>query len=78
MFYGVGPVVVDSLCIVAPNVYGGSVLSLCFVIQYFVPLYFRNHLVGEERAGCFTLITDYLIYCNTQCGKFKVCDCGIS
>ena len=42
--------------------------GLCFAIQYFVPFYFSNHLVGEEQAGCFALITVFLIYCDGQCG----------
>ena len=28
----------------------------CFVVQYVVSFQFCNHLAGEERAGCFTLI----------------------
>ena len=50
------PVVVDSLFIVAPIVCGCSVFGLCFVIQYFMSFQCCNHLDGEERAGCFTLI----------------------
>ena len=29
----------------------------CFVIQYFVSLYFCNPPDGEERAGWFTLLS---------------------
>ena len=28
----------------------------CFAMHYLVAFYFCNHLVGEEIAGCFTLI----------------------
>ena len=32
---------------------GGSLFGRYFVTQYFVSVWFCNHLVGEERAGCF-------------------------
>ena len=43
-------VVVESLFIVAAIVFGDSLFGPCFVIQYFVSLYFCNHLNGEVRA----------------------------
>ena len=58
----------------------------CFVMQYFVSVYFCNHLDGEERAGCFTL-TVFLMSCDSKCsvalpycgvGWSAACNCGIS
>ena len=58
----------------------------CFVIQYFMPFLFCNHLDGERRVGCFTLIA-FLISCGCKCsvalphctmGWFAVRDCGVS
>ena len=52
----------------------------------FGPFLFCNHLAGEERAGCFTLVV-FLKYCDCYCcvalphGAVcwsAVCDCGIS
>ena len=33
----------------------GFCIVLCFVVRYFGPFKFCNHLDGEERAGCFAL-----------------------
>ena len=46
----------------APIICGGP----RFVIQYFVSVYFCNHLDGEERAGWFAL-TVFLMSCDSQC-----------
>ena len=35
----------------------GIVFGPCYLVQCLVRLSFFNHLAGEERAGCFTLIT---------------------
>ena len=60
-------------------------LGLVFVIQYFMPFLVSNHLLWEERAGCFTLIV-FMLSLNCQCsmfflhstvGKYTVCDFGI-
>ena len=40
--------------------------GFCFVIQYFMFFNFCNHLDGEERAGCFTLIV-FLMSCDCKC-----------
>ena len=39
----------------------GSVFGPCFVIQYFVSVYYGNHLYGEERAGSFALTASWCI-----------------
>ena len=44
----------------------GCVFGPCFVIQYFVPFWFCNHLDGEERASCFTLSVFLMSY-DTHC-----------
>ena len=58
----------------------------CFVILYFVSVYFCNHLDGEEKAVCFALSV-FLMSCNSHCfvvlprgtlGWSAVCDCGVS
>ena len=43
-------------------------------------LQFSNHLVEEERAGCFTLIVLRLSMSHPLCadGWSTVCNCGIS
>ena len=57
-----------------------------FIFSNECPFSFCNHLDGEEKAGCFTLIV-LLMYCGCWCsvalpggvvGWFVVCDCGIS
>ena len=69
-----------------PIVCGGSGFGPCLVIQYFMPFYLCNHLNGEEKAGCFTLIV-FLMSCDGECyvalphvamGWSAVFDCGIS
>ena len=89
--HGCGSVVVDSLFSVALIVCGGfCVISIMlgpgFVILYFVSFWFCNHIDGEDRAGCFTLIV-FLMFCDSQCsvaipngtmGWSAVCDCGTS
>ena len=55
----------------------------CFVIQFFVSVYFCNHLDVEKRATCITL-TVFLMSCyvalhrGTVSWSKVVCDCGIS
>ena len=46
--------VVDSLLIVYVPLWD-SVIVLCFVVRYLVSILVKNHLEGEERAGCFAL-----------------------
>ena len=36
------------------------------------PLYFFNHLDGEERAGCFALL-DFLVFHKTKYFKSYLC-----
>ena len=57
----------------------------CFVISHCVSFHNCNHLDGEERAGCFTLI-GILMSCDIYCsvalphgsmGLSAGCDCGI-
>ena len=49
-------VVVDSLFIVASIVCRGSLFGPCLLCSTKCPFQFCNHLDGEERLGCFTLI----------------------
>ena len=56
-----------------------SVIVLCFVVRYFMPL----HLDGEERAGCFAWFVSLVsLDCCVDLprgamGLSAVCDCGI-
>ena len=34
----------------------------CFVMNYLVPFQVFNHLDGEERAGCFTLLRCSVVF----------------
>ena len=79
-------VVVTSLFIVALIVCWSFVLGSCLVMQCLVFFLVCNHLAGEGRAGCFTLIV-FLLPCGCWCsvslphiaeGRFAVCDCGIT
>ena len=38
----------------------------CFVIEYFVYFKLCNHLDGEERVGCFTLIVFLSVFCGSS------------
>ena len=53
-------------CLLLLPLFTGSVFGTCFVNQYVVPFWFYNHLDGEERAGCFTLIV-FLMSCVCLC-----------
>ena len=33
-------------------------LGICFLLKYIVSCLFRNHLYGEERAGCFSSVVE--------------------
>ena len=59
-------------------------MVLCFVVRYFVPFLFCNHLDGDERAGCFAWFV-VLVSCGGcvahprgTMGLSVVCGCGIS
>ena len=43
-----------------------SVFSPCFVVQFFMSFQFCNHLDGEKRAGCLSLIV-FLMFCDFKC-----------
>ena len=51
-FFLSGSVVFDSLFIVSPILFRGSVPGPCFVIQYLVSFLVFHHLYEEERTGC--------------------------
>ena len=38
-----------------------SVIILCFVVRYFVPILVFNHIDGEERAGCFAFLSSWCL-----------------
>ena len=46
----------------------------CFVIQYSVSLKCCNHLYGEKRVGCFTLIV-FLMSCGSVLSLFLTVPC---
>ena len=60
------------------------VLSLCFVVCYFMSILVFNYLGGEERVGCFAWFV--FLVPRDGCvalprgaiGVSAVCDCGIS
>ena len=62
----------------------GFCIVLCFVVRYFGPFKFCNHLDGEERAGCFALFVFLVPHdcCvalpHDAMDLSAVCDCGIS
>ena len=58
-----GSVVVDSLFMLLPLFVGVLCFVLAFVVQYFMTFWYCNHLDGEERTGCFTLIV-FLMACD--------------
>ena len=75
-------VIVDSLFIVAPIVYVGSIFGLCFVIQST----FAIILTGKRKLDAFPLIV-FLMSCDCKCsealphgtvGWSSLCECGIS
>ena len=47
---------IHCLLLLSVIVCGGSVFVPCFVILFLMSFHFCNHLDGEERDGCFTLI----------------------
>ena len=64
----------------------GSVIVLCFVVRYFVPILVCNHLDGEESDGCFCFALFVFLVSRGCCvalphyatGLSAVCDCCIS